>query len=127
MLRTLLARDVYVQVYPNRFVLKRLEAGARPVTLEADEPFTTERLLVGQFSIAERLLRQGLKAVFPARWLSPGPVVVVHPMEKVEGGLSEVEDRLFRELAAGAGAWKVVVWTGHELSGAEVKARAADA
>lgn len=33
----------------------------------------------------------------------------------VEGGLSEVEERLFRELALGAGARKMALWTGQEL------------
>lgn len=37
-------------------------------------------------------------------------------MEKVEGGLSQIEDRIFRELAFGAGALKVVVHTGAELT-----------
>ena len=37
-------------------------------------------------------------------------------MEMTEGGLSQVEDRVFRELAAGAGAKEVLVWVGDELS-----------
>ena len=39
----------------------------------------------------------------------------------IEGRLSEVEERVLRELAMGAGASKVVVWVGHELSDAEVQ------
>jgi hypothetical protein len=38
-----------------------------------------------------------------------------------EGGLSEIEDRIFRELAIGAGARRISVWVGPELSDAEVK------
>lgn len=125
MLRSLLSNDVYVKVYENRLVLKKLEDGARPITVTANEPFTTKRLLVGQFSAAEDLLKRGLNELFSSNWLSPSPVVVIHPMEKVEGGLSEIEDRLFRELAVGAGARKVVIWLGHELSDAEAKQRAA--
>jgi hypothetical protein len=127
MLRSLLSNDVYVKVYENRLVLKKLEDGARPITVTANEPFTTKRLLVGQFAAAERSLKRGFKELFSSNWLSPSPVVVIHPMEKVEGGLSEIEDRIFRELAAGAGARKVVVWLGHELSDAEAKQRAASA
>jgi len=52
---------------------------------------------------------------------SPG--VVIQPMEITDGGLSEVEERVFRELAMGAGAAKVVVWLGHELSDLEVKGK----
>jgi len=39
----------------------------------------------------------------------------------IEGGLSEVEERALREVAMAAGASKVVVWVGHELSDAEVR------
>ncbi len=124
MFKSLLSNDVYVKVYENRFVLKKLEDAARPTTIISSEPFTTERLLVGQFAVAERTLKQGLKELFSQRWFSPSPVIVMHPLDKVEGGLSEVEDRVFRELAMAAGARKVVVWLGEELSDAEAKQQA---
>jgi hypothetical protein len=38
-----------------------------------------------------------------------------------EGGLSEVEERVLKEVAIGAGASKVVVWVGRELSDGEVR------
>lgn len=119
--------DVYVKVYENRFVLKKLGDSARPVTVVADETFTTTRLLVGQFAAAERALARGMKELLSNRWLSPRPVVVIHPMEKVDGGLSEIEERIFRELAAGAGARKVALWLGRELSDSEAKQQAASA
>jgi hypothetical protein len=125
MLRALFSNDIYIKVYANRFVLRKLGDGVRSVTVMADEPFTTERLLVGQFAVAERLLKRGLKELVAGNWLAPSPVVVIHPLEKVEGGLSEVEERIFRELAAGAGARKVVVWLGRELSDAEAKQQVA--
>jgi hypothetical protein len=52
---------------------------------------------------------------------SPG--VVIQPLEMTEGGLSEIEERVFRELAIGAGAAKVIVWLGHELSDSEVRGK----
>ncbi len=45
---------------------------------------------------------------------------VIHPLATLEGGLSQVEERLFQELARGAGASKVIVWVGAPLSDAEV-------
>ena len=41
-------------------------------------------------------------------------------MDMFDGGLSKIEERAFMELAAGAGARKVMVWVGHELSDQEV-------
>ena len=41
----------------------------------------------------------------------------------VEGGLSEIEERILKEVAIGAGATKVVVWVGAPLTDADVKAK----
>jgi len=84
------------------------------------KPFTTKRLLLGDFSIAEQYLKEGIAKVHEGRWISASPVVVIQPLEMIEEGLSPVEDRLFKELAAGAGARKMSVWVGHELSDPEV-------
>lgn len=43
------------------------------------------------------------------------PVVVIHPMEKIEGGLTEIERRAFQELATAAGARETVVHEGTEI------------
>lgn len=44
-------------------------------------------------------------------------------MEMVDGGLSEVERRVFRELAFGAGARRMVLWVGDELTLEQVNAK----
>ena len=124
MFEKLLTKAIYVKVYENRFVLKLLEDGERPITVVATEPFTTKRLLVGQFMAAERTLKKGFADIYSGNWFSPSPAVLIHPLEKIEGGLSEVEERVLKELAAGAGARKVTVWVGHELSDAEAQQRA---
>jgi len=124
MLRNALSKTVYIKVYENRFVLKLLEEGSKPITIAPASPFSTARLLVGQFSAAEQALKLALKAMFAGRWFAPSPVVVIQPMEKIDGGLAEVEKRALHELALGAGARQAVVWVGHELSDTEVMRRA---
>lgn len=83
-------------------------------------PFTTERLLVGQFYAATNELKKGIKSNFGNGFLPVKFDALIHPMEKTEGGLSEVEERTLLEVAAGAGARKTSVWVGHELSDHEV-------
>jgi actin-like ATPase involved in cell morphogenesis len=90
-------------------------------TVVAQTPFTTTRLLVGQFVVAQNTLKEALKQVSKESLFAVSPYIVIHPLEMVEGGLSEIEERIFREVAIGAGASKVVVWFGHELNDAEVK------
>jgi rod shape-determining protein MreB len=49
------------------------------------------------------------------------PKLAIHPLEMTDGGLAEIEERVFREVTLGAGASKVVVWTGHQLGDDEVR------
>lgn len=127
MLRQLMPKSVYVKVFENRFVLKLLDDGEKPVTVIAPKSFTTKRLLVGDFTLAEATLKSGLKKLFEGRWFTASPAMVIHPMEMVDGGLSQVEERVFLELGASAGARKVSVWVGPELSDEEARKRAGGA
>ncbi len=115
----LFSGTLYIKVFKNKFCVRHIETG-NEITMHATQAFTTKRLLVGQFSVAEKLLKKAIKKAYKINWLSASPMVVIHPMEMIEGGLSEVEKRVFKELAAGAGARKIVVWEGHELSDNEV-------
>ena len=124
MIEKLFANTIYLKIFPNRFELKHIESGRLQMEVSSD-PFTTERLLVGKFSTAEYVLKRGMKRLHENRWLAPSPIIVVHPMEKAENGLSEVEERALRELAIGTGARKVFVWVGNVLSDEEVIERAA--
>jgi hypothetical protein len=119
MVMKLTANTVYVKVFQNRFEIRHIESG-KTCSLLSPKAFTTKRLLVGQFAEADATLRKGMRQLVKNGWFVIRPIMVIHPMEKTEGGLSEVEERIFKELAAGVGARKSVVWIGHELSDAEV-------
>ncbi len=114
------SNTVYVRVGRNQFRVKHIESGA-DTTVVASTPFTTTRLLIGQFVAAEQALKSALKQVATGRLFAVSPAVVMHPMEMVEEGLSEIEERTLQEVAIGAGAGKAVVWVGRELSDSEVK------
>lgn len=122
MLNRLLNRPVYVRVSKNQFQVRNV-VHKREVVVFALEPFTTKRLLVGDFATAEKYLREGVKKVCEGQgwfWLAVSPVIIIQPLEMIEGGLSEVEKRVLMELAAGAGGRKAVIWIGHQLSDQEV-------
>ena len=113
---------IYVRVSKNRFRLKNIGTGAEAETTP-NPGFTTSRLLVGGFRVAQAALKEAMGRVMGKGLFAGSPSVVIHPLEMIDGGLSEIEDRVFRELALGAGAAKVVVWVGHELSDHEVKGK----
>jgi hypothetical protein len=119
MIKKLFTTELYVKVSKNRFEAKNLSSDSGWKSVIPERPFTTNRLLVGTFSAAEPALTKLVKMVIPKGIIKKSPQVVIHPIDMVEGGLSEIEDRVFRELALGAGAFKVVLHTGHELSDSE--------
>ena len=121
MLNKLLNSTVYVRVTKNQFRVRHIEDN-KEITISSIESFTTKRLLIGEFTIAEKYLKKGIDMIHQGKWLSTSPVVVVQPLEMIDEGLSQVEERVFREVAAGAGARKVAVWVGQELSDQEVLA-----
>ncbi|TMH81442.1 MAG: 1-pyrroline-5-carboxylate dehydrogenase [Betaproteobacteria bacterium] len=113
---------IYVRVSKNRFRLKNIGTGAE-ADVTPTPGFTTTRLLVGQFRGAQTALKEAMGKVIGKGLFTASPGVVIQPLEMTDGGLSEIEERAFRELAVGAGAGKVVVWIGHELSDSEVKGK----
>ncbi len=120
MLTGFLANAVYVRVKKNQFRVRSLESAAE-ATFDAQPPFTTARLLIGQFQAAEKVLKRAVTEMSKSRIFAVSPQVLIQPLEMLEGGLSEVEERVLKEVAIGAGASKVVVWVGRELSDAEVR------
>ena len=103
MIRVLRSDLAYVKVFRDRMTIERLEGGGRPYEALPVLPFTTRRLLVGQFDVAEHYLQQGLKWLGENAWLKPGPQLIVQPMEMTDGGLSQVEERVIMDMAYGAG------------------------
>jgi rod shape-determining protein MreB len=116
---------LYVRILKNELWLKDLGTG-KEKRVSASPPFTTARLLVGDFDAAALLLRRAFKEVHGGGLFAMAPGVVMHPMAMTEGGLSNVEERLLRELAVEAvRARHAVVWVGPELSDAQVREKLA--
>lgn len=112
------ARTLYVQVRENQFEVRNLDRG-QTIRRQASPGFSHPRMLVGNFTLAQQCLKD---AVHDARGggFALTTSVLIHPCENIEGGLSQVEERLFHELAVGAGASQVRVWLGAPLNDAEV-------
>ncbi|WP_126452091.1 rod shape-determining protein [Sulfuriflexus mobilis] len=83
--------------------------------IEVINPFSHPRVLFSDFHVAEKLLQHIFKLLTGGKIFILAPAVVIHPMEKTEGGLTLIEERAFRELALGAGARDVVIYQGSPL------------
>lgn len=79
-------------------------------------PFSHPRALLSDFHTGEKVLQYVFRELLKGTAISPSPRVVMHPMEKTEGGLTMIEERAFKELALGAGASEVYIKQGPVLS-----------
>lgn len=79
-------------------------------------PFAHPRTLISDFTIADILLKGFVQQALPSSLFRFAPKVVLHPEGIPEGGFTQIEIRAFQELANMAGAVKVVVWQGSNLS-----------
>jgi hypothetical protein len=108
---------LYLRISRNQLQLTDLASGQQLLDRDGP-PFSHPRLLVGDFSAAEQRLTRALNALTPRSWWKPvlAPRLMIHPLESVEGGLSQVEERLLLELGRGAGARQVLLHLGEPLS-----------
>jgi len=107
--------NIYIKMYKNKITARNVDSGVE-VTELANPSFTTQRLLVGDFTAAEFAIKSLLKKVTPAGWFTISPKILIHAMEMTEGGLSQIEERALCEVAKVAGARMVKVCTGAPLS-----------
>lgn len=88
----------------------RLSSETKMIEVIPDISFSTDRILIGNFDAASECLKKGLKELGNLGLFSKRPSWHIYPKELVSSQLSQVEDRIFRELALSVGAAKVEVF-----------------
>ena len=97
-------------------------------SIEVFNAFKHPRTLLSDFTIAEHTLKYCFRKLMSKSLFAPSPVVIFHPLEKDEGGYTQVEIRAFEELSRQAGARKAFIHEGailtteqlHKISGSGV-------
>jgi rod shape-determining protein MreB and related proteins len=83
--------------------------------------FEHPRVIIGNYQIAEKTLELFLKKIAsPNSWLQR-KILIMHPLEKLEGGLTRIEACAFQDIGKRLGAHKVYVWAGRDLHEGEMK------
>ena len=103
----------YIRISPNKLNCRNIYLGKEQEATAAI-PFTTQRLLIGNFTEAEKLVSKLVKET--KRFSLMLPIFIMHPLEMCEGGLSQIEERVLLELAMNTGARKPKIYLGSELS-----------
>jgi rod shape-determining protein MreB len=78
-------------------------------------PFKHSRSFVADFMCAEKILQHAIYTMHNSK-IRPAPRVIIHQLEKTDGGLTDIEERVLRELALGAGAREVVIYLGCKIN-----------
>ena len=115
-LETAFTKSYYVQIRENQIFIRNI---SDDYSAKKHDHFSHPRMLIGDFAVAQACLKAGFSEVHASRFFYYTSVVI-HPMEKLEGGLTLLEERLLREMMASFGASKIVVWVGKPLDDAEV-------
>jgi rod shape-determining protein MreB len=144
-----LRRVVYVQISPQRLTVRNVRSGqtisevpeaaiggqpkatliacgaqARLAAAEQGakifNPFAHPRSLVSDFTVGELLVKAFVRRALGQSLIKLAPLIVMHPLGEPEGGFTQIENRVFRELGLGAGAAEVIVWHGATLTDEEI-------
>ena len=91
---------IYIKVYINRIEIRDLHTQKE---FSVERHFTHSRMLIGDFYPAIEAIRTALTqiGINPLSFFCRKRNVVIHPLERTEDGLSQVEIRLFNEVIAG--------------------------
>lgn len=103
----------------GRHAEKEATSYAEKFTLQ--NGFDHPRTMIADFIIAERTLKHFIQKVHQNNIFRPSPIVILHPLDKLDGGLTSIEVRALQEMAMGAGAREAHIWVGRELTDHEIK------
>lgn len=84
--------------------------------------FEHPRTFVWEFELAEATLRYYIYKIVQRKILI-FPTIILHPIEKTEGGITQIERRGLFELGSSIGGKEVYIWTGRNLSDLELTDR----
>lgn len=121
MLNPFKKETVYIRLYVNKIELRHLDEDQN-ISRSCSNHFSNERLLIANVSNAIKFIKELLTEIHNERLIKSALVVLIQPMEKIEGGLSEVEKMIFNDLVEQIGGrYSFIHETQEKLSDKEVR------
>ena len=105
-------------------LVEAIGASARNASSFTVNPFSHPRVFVEDFLVAEKVLAYAFMIVSGKKPFRVSPIVVAHVIEKLDGGLTQIEYRVLHELFENVGARKTYFWDEHELTDDELRSGA---
>ena len=110
---------VHIDTASNKIVAIGEENIKEQDDLIIKDGFGHERVLIGEFDIAEQVLKFIIRKILRYQ-LFIRPIAVVHIKRKLEGGITQVEKRSVVDSFESAGAREVILWEGDDFSEREL-------
>ncbi|MDB4297354.1 rod shape-determining protein [Flavobacteriaceae bacterium] len=100
---------LYIRLYKNKTKISRLDTGE---TIEriSPNPFSNKRIVFGNFLVAEEFLKSVIKELVPKKSFFTTLSVLLHQLELVEEGLTEIEKRAIKDSAIHIGASECILY-----------------
>lgn len=110
---------LYIKVSKNFVEIIDVDKN-RSINGKSLKPFSSERLLIAEFKIAEDFMNELVSKLKKGNNVKRNKIILFHPMDFVDGGISEVESRVFLEIGERLNGKVVKIWTGDELTNEQV-------
>lgn len=101
-------KTLYIRLYTNIVFIRDVES-KKELKKEAIKPFSSSRLLFADFINGEECIITTIKELFEGKPTSTFNILI-QPMEKIEGGLSSVENRALMDVAEHIGGRNIVIY-----------------
>lgn len=105
---------IYTRIFADCIEIINITNGLT-LKRKATNKFSTDRLLIGNFENASELLLEMLQEMSGKKFFNPSLWIVVQPMDKKEGGLSQVEERSIIDLMEHIGGTKIEFYLKDDL------------
>ena len=89
--------------------------------IEIINPYDHPSIIIPDFNLAGRVLRFFLTKILHNKILHQRLIMIMHVIEELEGGLTQIEIRALQELAIEVGGQAIHIWNGRELMDDEIK------
>ena len=91
-----------------------------PGNLTNINPFQHPRVIISNFTIAEKMFILLVKELVSGRIFRPKPTIVFHPKRDLDGGITSLEVKMLKDIGLFIGGIKVFVWLGRNLTQPEL-------
>lgn len=109
-----LSIPIYIKIYINKVEIIRLDIEESTIAIPT-EPFSSNRLCISNFEVAEFTIRNAINELVKQRkFLGHSFRILIHQLDKIEGGLCSIEKRALRDIGEQVGGNYVVIYEGEK-------------